>query len=98
MIEALLRAGLEAVGAAHQRLHFGRAGDAQEHDVGILRHIGGALYLLGAALDQIVDRRAVAVAHDRERMTFLDQVFRHAVAHKAKADKADAIGHVIIPF
>ena len=95
---ALLRAGFQSVGAPHQRFHLGRAGDAEKYDVGILRDLGRALCFLGAALDQILDRRAIAVAHDRERMAFLEKVLRHAVAHKANADKSDAFGHLRFPF
>jgi len=80
-----------------ERFDFGRAGDAEKDDVGILRHVGRALDLFRAALEEILDRRAITVAHDRERVTFFDKVFRHAVTHEANADKSDAIGHLIEP-
>ena len=85
-----MRARHDALRLAHQRLDLRRAGDAQEQNFGIARNLGGTRCLLGAAPDQIVDRSAVAMAHEGQHMPLLDQAFRHAVAHEADADETDA--------
>lgn len=65
------------------------AGHAYEDDAAALTDFADGLHLGCTAPNKIVDRRAVAMANDGERIALFDDVFRNAVAHQAKPDKAD---------
>jgi hypothetical protein len=58
-----------------------------------VRQLRRVLRLDRAALDEIVDRRAVAMAEHGQGVTLLQQILRHAVAHEAEADETDALRH-----
>ena len=88
-----MRPRLEAVWRAHEGLDLRRAGHAEEDDVAVARERLRALGLLGAASHEVIDRSAVAMAEDGKRKTLGEEIFRHAVAHEAEADEADAFGH-----
>ena len=63
------------------------------------RDLGRALAFAGAALEQVLDRRAVAVAHDGEGMALLQDVLRRAVAHQPDADVANPrLAHLLSPI
>ena len=81
--------GNEPIRTTHHRLNFTRTSHAEKHNArsrtDLLRRFG----FLRTALDQIFDRRAIAMTHDSERETLLDDVFGHAMAHKADANKSN---------
>ena len=52
----------DAVLADDDLLDLRRAGDAQEHDVGVARDVGVGRHLLRARREQVLERLAVAVA------------------------------------
>jgi hypothetical protein len=93
------RPGLEPVGPAHQPLDLRRAGDAEQDDGRGLRHFARRLHLARPALHDVLDRRPITVPHHRERITLLDDVLGHAMAHEAEPDEADAFAchHVTLP-
>ena len=72
-------------------LHLDRRRQAQEHDIGYPGDVGGRFRLPCAERDEVVDRHAVAVAHDRQRMALLQHVLRRAVSHESDADVADSL-------
>ena len=94
-----MRAFQHAARAVDRRLDLDRGGEAEKQNVAAARDLGRALSFLGAALDQVVDRRAVAMAHDGERMTLLEDVLGRAVAHQPDADVANPrLAHLLSPI
>jgi len=74
-----------------------RAGDAEEHDIGRANQRCDILRFLRAAFHEIVDGLPVAMAEHGERKAFFHDVLRHAMAHEADADEADAfVGHRVL--
>ncbi len=51
-----------------------------------------AARLDGAAPDEVLERRAVAMRDHGQGIALLDDVLRHALPHQADADKAHAQG------
>ena len=89
----------DALGPVDDLLDLRRPGDAQEHDVGVARHVRVGLSLLRPGGQQVLERLAVAVGAHRERKALGDEVLRDAVAHQADADEADAwFAHWEFPF
>jgi hypothetical protein len=80
----------KAARSRQDRFHLRASGHANDDDVAFAREIVQIPRLLGARLDQTVDRLAVAVRDHRQREPLGDDVFRHAAPHEAQADKADA--------
>src|SRR2546430_16817717 len=94
-----MRAFQHAAGAIDRRLDFDRGGQAKKQKVARSRDLGRALALAGTALDEILDRGAVAMAHDGERITLLQNVLRGAMAHQPDTDVADSrFAHSLLLF
>ena len=83
------RPGDEAARTGERRLHLDAGGDADDDHVARFGERRRILGLGRAAADEIVDRLAVAVAEDGERIALLEDVLRGAVAHQADAEKTD---------
>jgi hypothetical protein len=84
-----VRAFEHAARAEDRRLDLDRGGEAEKEDIAGACDFGRAPSLNRTALHQIIDRRAIAMTHDGERMPLLQDVLRRAVAHQPDADVAD---------
>jgi hypothetical protein len=93
--QALAAAFEQAVLAVNNLFDLGRARDADEHDVAGLRAFGVGFGFLRAGGDQVGQVVAVAVDLEGQAEAFGQQVFGHAVAHHADADKSDFGGHLV---
>ena len=69
--------------------HLGRVGDAQDHDLGGLRHGAGRTAIRGALRHRGVDR-APAARGDGHVVARRHQVARHGQAHGAQPNESDA--------
>ena len=76
--------GLDGLGAIH----------AEHDDIGAGGQLSRRLCLAGAELDQLVDRGAISMRDDSDRIAAPQQALANAAAHHAGADEADAFGHV----
>jgi len=75
--------------ARHRGLDFGRARDAQEHDVARLCQFGESRHFARAGGQQIGELGAIAMDLEAQWVPLGEQVPGDAVAHEAEADESD---------
>ena len=85
------RAGKHAVLAVDRGLDLDRGGQAQEDDIGGSRDVRRRLRFPRAARDEIVDRRAIAMPDDRQRVAVAEDVLGRAVPHQPDTDVSDPL-------